>query len=569
MKELMSEQESNLLPPGPWESVLQSLGIKAPEFDPRSLAEFVEGYAATIPDNIALTYLDRHISYAELDVLSNKLANALSAQGIGLADVIGIHMPNIPHYAIILIAASKIGATVTGISTILSPREFVRQIEDAHVKILFSSEPLAEMMFGADLPVASCLQSLIVAGSGDFTDPAPVNLPGAGSLQSKSYLDFTSKEDEGFKALSLPADHIMLIQYTGGTTGPSKGAMLTLRGTMHNAVLSYVHRPWDVGRESVASALPFFHIGGMIFLIMAIRSGARFLVVPDPRDMEHFCQQMINCPPTRIGAVPTTYQMICENSLSNQIDFSNLVFAQTGAAAITGNDRARIEEMLQGTVLSDCFGMTETGPTLICNPPDRCKPEALGLPLPGVDLRIVDPETGAHELAYGEAGEIIASSPSLMAGYLNRPEETENALRPWKGKTWMFTGDIGVMDEEGYVYIRDRKKDMIIVSGFKVFSVEVENELAALEPIAASALIGVPDENRPGSEEVHLYVELTPEGKTQDPQSIRDEIIEFCRSNLAKYKIPKHIHFLEKIPLTPVGKVDKKRLRSKDPGSEI
>ena len=153
--------------------------------------------------------------------------------------------------------------------------------------------------------------------------------------------------------------------------------------------------------------------------------------------------------------------------------------------------------MLNGVVLSDGFGMTESGPTIVVNPPERCKPEAVGIPLPSVDVRIVDVETGTRELPHGEAGEIIVASPCLMKGYLNRPEATANAMRDWHGKTWMHTGDVGVMDAEGYVYLKDRAKDMIIVSGFKVFSVEVEDKLAELDFIACSALVGSPDPNRP------------------------------------------------------------------------
>jgi len=270
---------------------------------------------------------------------------------------------------------------------------------------------------------------------------------------------------------------------------------------------------------------------------------------------------MIAYPPTRIGSVPTLYQQIADHPLSKHIDFSHLKFAMTGSAPITGDARDRIERLLQGVVLSDSYGMTETGPALVANPPAKCKPEALGLPLPGIDIRIVDVETKSKELPYGEAGEIIVSTPCLMTGYLNRPEETAHAVRDWMGKTWMHTGDVGVMDEEGYIYLRDRTKDMIIVSGYKVFSTEVENYVSALDCIALCALIGQPDPKRAGSEIVNLYVELTPEAKSRDPETIRTEILDFCDKNLSRYKIPKRIHFLEAIPLTAVGKVDKKALR--------
>lgn len=562
----MTKQSATGLPPGPWEEIHRELRAVPPEFDDRSLGAFLEDHARLIPDNIALTFLDHHITYGELNSRTNQLANALTELGVGLGDVIGVQMPNIPQYVIVLLAAAKIGAAVSGASSMLSRPELARQLEDANVKTLFAFDGFAQALFEAGDFLPACVETVIVSGAQDLFAPTALKLPELDRAHCMTYLDFTANASVHFLAAALPPEQVCLIQYTGGTTGPSKGALLTVRGLMHNAALSHVYRPWEVGEESVASGLPLFHVGGMIILVMSLRYAGRFLLVLDPRDMDHFCEQMVKYPPTRLAGVPTTYQMIADHPANAEIDFSKVRVAQTGAAPITGSDRARIERMLHGTVLTDGFGMTETGPTIVSNPPDRCKPEALGLPLPGVDVRIVDAETGARELPYGEPGEIIAASPCLMAGYLGRPDETKNALRTWQGKTWMFTGDIGVMDAEGYVYIRDRKKDMIIVSGFKVFSAEVENELANIDHIAISALIGHPNEDRPGSEIVTLYVELTEEAKQRDPNAVRAHILDYCRANLAKYKVPKQVHFVDEIPLTAVGKVDKKVLRA-DNGS--
>ena len=554
----MSEE----LPPGPWEKIHRELGVIAPDFDDRPLGTYLEVYAQSIPENIALRFHDHDISYAELNALTNRLANALVALGIERSDVIGVQMQNVPQYAIALLAASKTGATLSSVSPLLAPAEIARQVEDANIKVLLSLDSLANSVL-ADLDrLPACVTSVVVTGADDLLRARELQLPDLPGVSCHTYLGITEDASSVFQQVELPPDHTVLIQYTGGTTGPAKGALLTLRGYMHSIEVTQVYRPWDTGRETVASAAPLFHIAGLLMLGIALRNGGLFLMIEDPRDMDHFCQQMIDCPPTRIGAVPTLYQMIFDHPLSARIDFSNLKFAFTGAAPSTGDERARLERMLQGTVLSDSYGMTETGPTTVVNPPARCKPEAMGIPLPGMDVRIVDVETGTREMPYGEPGEIIAASPSVMKGYLNRPEETANALREWKGKTWMYTGDVGVMDEEGYVYIRDRTKDMIIVSGFKVFSVEVESELSALDCIALSALIGSPDEQRPGSEIVNLFVELTVEARQRDADEIREEILDFCRTNLAKYKVPRVIHLVDAIPLTAVGKVDKKVLRA-------
>ena len=556
---------SGQLQPGPWLTIHEELGVQPPEFDDRPPGRFVELYAESLPDSTALRYFERDICYRELNELSNRLANALVTLGVGRNDVVGLHMPNIPQYVIAVVAISKLGATLSGVSPLLAPTEVARQLEDASVSVLISLDSLAKPTLQALNALGSlpdCVRAIIVTGADDLRQPSDLELPELAAVTRRTYLELTADSSPKFRQRDLPADHISLVQYTGGTTGKPKGAMLTLRGNMHNILVSHIYRPWEVGTETVASAFPLFHIAGLALMLASLRYGARSMLIPDARDLDHFCQQMVDFPPTRLAAVPTLYQAIADHPLSAEIDFSGLRNAQTGAAPITGEDRKRIEQMLHGTVLSDSYGMTESGPTVVVNPPDRCKPDSVGMPTPAVDVRIVDIETGTRELPYGESGEIIASSPALMKGYLNRPDETANSLRELHGKIWMHTGDVGVMDEEGYVYLKDRAKDMIIVSGFKVFSVEVEDKLSALDFIACSALIGSPDLNRPGSEVVKLYVELTPEGRQLDPDQVRAEILEFCRVEMAPYKVPKIIHLVEAIPLTPVGKVDKKVLRA-------
>lgn len=560
----MSEE----LKPGPWLSIHEELGVEPPEFDDRPIGAFVELYAESIPDSSAIRFFERDITYRELNELSNHLANALVDLGLRQGDVVGVHMPNVPQYAIAVVAASKMGAVITGISPLLAPAEVASQIEDANVKVLMALDTMANATYGALGALPESVQALVVVGVDDLRDPARLQVPQIEGVHCTTYLEATTEASAEFKQVDLPPEHVCLVQYTGGTTGKPKGAMLTLRGVSYHILIFQIYVPWELGAETYASAFPLFHIGGLGGLLMALRFGGRSLLILDGRDMDHYCQQMIDCPPTRIAGVPTIYQMIADHPLSAKIDFSGLKAAMTGAAPITGEDRKRIENMLGGIVLSDGFGMTESGPTIVVNPADRCKPEAVGIPVPSVDVRIVDVETGTQEMPYGEAGEIIAASPALMKGYLNKPEETANSLREWHGKTWMYTGDVGVMDEEGYVYIKDRAKDMIIVSGFKVFSVEVEDKLAALDKIALSALIGSPDKNRPGSEVVNLYVELAPDAREQDPDQIREEILGFCRAEMAPYKVPKVIHFVDAIPLTPVGKIDKKVLRAQAVGAD-
>jgi len=205
--------------------------------------------------------------------------------------------------------------------------------------------------------------------------------------------------------------------------------------------------------------------------------------------------------------------------------------------------------------------MTETGPCYVTHPATRYKPGSIGIPIAGTDVRIMDSETGTKDMPLGEPGEICTAGPQVMKGYLGLPEESARALREIDGHIWMYSGDVGYMDEEGYIFLCDRAKDMLIVGGFKVFSVEVEDKLCTLPEIASCAIIGTADEKRPGNDIVNLYIQLEPDYTGRDEAAIKETITAFCRANMAPYKVPKQIYIIDEIPLTPVGKIDKKALR--------
>ena len=211
----------------------------------------------------------------------------------------------------------------------------------------------------------------------------------------------------------------------------------------------------------------------------------------------------------------------------------------------------------------EVYGLTETSPVLTMNPLGHAKPGTVGVAVPGTEIRIVDAETGTREMPVGEPGELIAHGPQVFGGYLGLPEESARALREYEGKTFFYTGDIARVDADGYFTICDRSKDMLIVGGYKVFSVEVENALKALPEIEIAAVIGTPDEARAGNDKVNLYVQLSETGKTQPTAQVTEKILAYCREHLAAYKVPKAIHIVEAIPLPPVGKLDKKALRDR------
>lgn len=545
----------------PWYKVYQEMNIEIPVVNDRPLGDYVSDFAQQIPGNPALQYFTRTITYAELDTEANKLANALKASGIKKGGVIGLHMPNIPAYVIALIAISKLGAIGTGLSPLLMPTELLNQIEDAKVELIISVDALSPALKAIEA-FPSRMKSILIASGKDYLTPTQVELPDLNGLNVFSFMGFIEGQSEDFRAVTTHWNDTFMIQYTGGTTGKPKGAQLSIRGLMNNPTQAGTCAPEPViGKEVYASAFPFFHVAGLSGVITSLMIGGHTFLIPNPRDIDNFCALMLSYPPTRFGGVPALYEMLMANEKFKQIDFSKLLVASTGAAPMSPDTASRLISYIGENKLSDVFGMTETSPCYSMHPPARRKDGSVGIPVPLADVRIIDTSDGVSEMPVNEPGEICSSGLHVMKGYLNLPEETENALRTLDGKTWMFSGDIGYMDSEGYVFLCDRAKDMLIVGGYKVFSVEVEDKLSSLPQIAACAIIGTKDEKRPGNDIVNLCVELAPDFKEADPEDIKSAITEYCRKVMSAFKVPKRIHIIDAIPLTAVGKVDKVALR--------
>lgn len=544
----------------PWLKIYGELGVKNLDFIDRPMGSFIEQYAKEKPDSPAILYYSRVISYKEYNVEVNKLANALVKLGITKGDVVGLHIPNIPQYMIALGAVSKIGAIGSGVSPLLASPELAYQLNDSRVKALLTLPDMAPVVTAMD-DMPKALKTLIFCGPGDYLGAPATPAPKIDGLKTVSYLDIIENEAETFRQCATHWNDTVMIQYTGGTTGRPKGAELGLRAMMSNLHTGGALAAPPVDNEVYASPFPLFHLGGLAIVVITIVWGGAYHLYPDPRDTDHFCRSLSEFPPTRIALVPALYDMLLSNPLVHDIDFSTLRFASTGAAPMTSSTADRLRSLIGPDKLQDGLGMTETGPIYILSPPSRAKQGSVGIPCVGIDVRIMDAETGTRQMPFGEPGEICCSGANLMKGYLGLPEETKNALREMDGKTWMYSGDIGYMDEEGYVFLCDRAKDMLIVGGYKVFSVEIEDKLQSMPQIAMSAIIGTKDERRPGNDIVNLYVELNPSYKDADPEQIKADITAFCRKNMAPYKIPKQIHFTEAIPLTAVGKIDKKALR--------
>jgi long-chain acyl-CoA synthetase len=544
----------------PWSVVHEALGVSAPAFDDRSLGQHVQRFASASPDLVALQYQQADISYGQLNDYANRLARVLQSKGVGREDVIGIHLPNVPQYVIALIAISRLGCIGTGLSQLLTPAEFAYQVEDANVKVLLTLDEFIAPVVEKLNVLPACLQTIIVSSADVHLQELEQSVTAQNVESEQKYDDYSALlVAAGDKQLlnTVAPDDIFMLLYTGGTTGRPKGAMLTHRNLMHNVLMSQIYRPWREGEEVLSTAFPLFHAAGLTMTIAALRNGASVTLIPNPRDIEHFCEQMIRRRPTRFAAVPTLYQMLLDCPAAQDVDFTQLKTAVSGAAPLTSETRRRVTELIGEDRLCDVYGMTETGPLHVTNPPGRVKPDSVGIPLPGADTRIVDAETGQNEMPPGEPGEIITSGPQVMRGYLNLPDETANALRSWQGETYMYTGDIGYMDEEGYIYLCDRAKDMLIVGGFKVFSVELEDKLAALDCIETPVIVGIPDLKRPGNDIVTLFVKPA---ESSGP-AVEAQITAFCEAEMAAYKRPRVVHFLDEVPLTSVGKIDKKVLR--------
>ncbi len=534
----------------------------------------VEGITAK-PERAALHFLGRTISFGELWKLSGSFLAFLKNHGYGPGTVVGINLPNIPEYPIALTGALRAGCTVTGISPLLTPKELAYQLQDAGVSVLVILDKLFEERLTKAADKVPGLKHVVVPNVADFLPwpkrvlgkllkKIPVGLvrplPGKEVLRFQEILSSYTPTDAC--AASVSPEDTCLIQYTGGTTGLPKGAELTHRNLVANTTHAREWVGWEIGQDVLLSAFPFFHLAGLAFGMLAMSTANTQCLIPDPRNTTHFCKEIKAHRPTVMANVPTLYQMLLDNPLFKTLDFSSLKVCASGAAPFSVEGIQVFEKMVGKGKIMEVYGMTESSPLLTMNPYAGLKKiGSVGVPVQNTDIKIIDLETRSREVAKGEPGELIARGPQVMKGYHNKPEESAHALRTFEGATWLHTGDVARMDQDGFVYIVDRAKDMLIVGGYKVFSREVEETLYQQPDVDFCAIVGLPDKNRPGSEIVKAVVQLKNSAKAKDPKAVEAEIISFCRENMAPYKVPKQVEIVEQIPLTAVGKVDKKALR--------
>ncbi|MHA1373445.1 MAG: AMP-binding protein, partial [Promethearchaeota archaeon] len=368
-------------------------------------------------------------------------------------------------------------------------------------------------------------------------------------LEGKIVLDY-HKDVKGKFADTLPdikvsADDVAFIQYTGGTTGPPKGAVLTHRNFVSDVKIFQHWLSWEFGNGTGLSGFPFFHIAGLFTCANVLALGYTQVLIPNPRDTGHIIKEMLKYRPNILANVPTLYQMLLKDPNFRKVDKEMLDYVVSAAAPFPKESQEILEGIIGEGKLLEAYGMTETSPLSCANPSKGIKKlGTVGLPLPNVDLKLVDPDSG-KEVPLGQPGEICVKGPMVTKGYHNKPEETKKAI---DDAFFMHTGDMGIMDEDGYLRIVDRTKDMIIVGQHPA--------------IGAIATIGIPNPDRPGSEIVKAFIQIDPNYEYDgNEEALKDEIINFAKENCAPYEVPKILEFTDELPLTSVGKVDKKSLR--------
>ncbi len=518
--------------------------------------------------------MDRWMSYGELDRLSTALGAWLQASGLQPGARVAVMLPNIPQFLVSMAAILRAGYTVVNVNPLYTARELEHQLRDSGAEAIIVLENFAATL--SEVIDQTAVRHVVLASMGDLLGVwygrwitfavrhlakmvPPFKLPFEGPHGRRTIVPFRKALDQGDSMrLTRPqtdGHSVAFLQYTGGTTGLSKGAVLTHRNIIA-AILQAeawfspaVTKVGDIRKVNAITALPLYHIFALTLGLLTIRWGAHMTLVPNPRDVDRFVETLKQRPFHLLPAVNTLYNALLQHPRFRQVDFSSLVLSQAGGMAAS-EGTARQWLATTGCPMVEGWGMSETCAIGTNNPVTATTfSGTIGMPLPGIDIAIKD-EDGLS-LPLGATGEICIKGPNVMSGYHNQPEETAAAFT---ADGYMRTGDIGVMDERGYIRIVDRKKDMILVSGFNVFPTELENVVSLCPGVLECAAIGIPDEHQ--GEAVKLFVVRS------DPTLREEDVARYCHENLTGYKRPKVIEFRDELPKTNVGKILRRALRS-------
>jgi long-chain acyl-CoA synthetase len=556
-----------------WDPGLEDLDPK--EFE-NNYPEMIREIFEKFPDKMGLAYQGLEISFGEIDKYSNQFANMLIENGFKKGDVVGINLANIPEYVYSVIGTLKAGCVVSGVSPLLSDVQMHYQLDDlgkvGKKVALVTLDAIFEHRLKNIADQLSQLK-LVVATSvvGSFPKEQQEKIKAVREIPSgevtpldgKTVYNFQDDVLTKFSAelpkVDITPDDIGWIQYTGGTTGPPKGAMLNHRNCVSNILAIIKWLQWEKGKGVLLSGFPMFHIAGLTVCEAALFNGMSQILIANPRDAFHICNEMKKYKPTMLVNVPSLYQILINFRKFKRLDHSDLKLCISAASPFPKESQEKLESIVGEGKLLELYGMTELSPVVTMNPSiGKKKLGKAGVPILNVELKIVDPETNKI-VPLGEPGEICVKGPLVMQGYYNKPEETAKAI---DNDGYMHTGDVAIMDEDGFIQIVDRTKDMIIVGGYKVFSAKVEDSLVKHPAIGSVALIGIPNPDRPGSEIVKAFIQLNPDFEFDgNKEDLKNDILKFSKEHLAPYEVPKLIEISEELPLTAVGKIDKKVLR--------
>jgi acyl-CoA synthetase (AMP-forming)/AMP-acid ligase II len=540
----------------------------------QTFTDRLEEIASEFRDKPALRFLGTTLTYDELISHADRTARALVENGCKPGDVVGINLPNIPQYLIALLGVFRAGCAASGVSPLLTAREMTHQLNDCGAKALFTADPIFENRVSGVADQLPELKFVVSTGILDFLPWIKRTLAGllkkvpTGKIKPiagkrvVSFMEILSKYPAESPGIRIDPDAPLLIQYTGGTTGVPKGTIITDRNMTAQLTLVTESLRMRRGREVILSGFPFFHIAGLALGMGALFQGNEQILVPDPRNTKFIVGETAKFKPTVLVNVPSLYMMLLDTPGFRELDFSGLGFCLSAASPFPAESIKALESVVGRGKVLEAYGMTEASALATCNPRGGgTKIGSVGVPLPNTSIRLVDLETGDRQVEVGEEGEIIIRGPQVMKGYLNKPEETAITLRRHDGEVWLHSGDVARMDEDGFFYIVDRTKDMLNVGGFKVFSREVEEKLYEHPAVEFCAIVGLPNPKRPGTDIVKLVVQPAQAYRDRSHDAIKEELLDFARENFAPYKVPKEIEIMEEMPLTSVGKVDKKALR--------
>jgi long-chain acyl-CoA synthetase len=533
-------------------------------YEDKTFAEVFQDVVRRSPDKTALIYLGSRLSFREVDELSSQLAHFFIQSGLKPDDVVGLHLPNIPAHYVAVIAAQKAGCVTSGLSPLLTPGEMAHQLQDSQAKMVVTVDVLFAKL--AQVAAQCPFTTILVSEIADFLPPlkrflgkllkkiptAEVKpIPGKNIRRFTEILPTFPRE---FVPVTRTMDDMIFMMYTGGTTGLAKGAMLTQRNYMYNRrqVLTWL----DIQTEDTAlSAFPMFHIAGLALGGFIITQGATQICVPNPRDSHFLIEAIKKYRPTCIVNVPTVYFEMMKKPEFKTVDLSGVKWCLSAAAPFPAENIKELEAIIGEGNFIELYGMTETSPVTCCNPRyGRKKASSIGMPLSDTEFKLIDPAS-KEPVKPGEPGEIAIRGPQVMKGYFCQPGETANVLRDG----WLYTGDIARMDDDGYFYIVDRLKDMVIVSGFKVFTRELDDVLSRHPDVQMAASVGLPDPERPGSERVGCAIVLRP--GIGNSAAEKEKILQYLKENVAPYKVPKVITFMDQLPTSGVGKILKRELK--------